>query len=530
MAGVVVEVIERAVDVVTLHARVRATEGSCPHCGQASGRVHGRYVRRLADAALGGLRTVLAMTVRRFKCVNAECPAVTFAEQVVGLTSPHARYTPLLRTMLTSIAVAMAARPGARLAGRLGLPVAKDTLLRIVRAAPEPEAGPVRVVAVDDFALRKREKYATIVVDLETRRPIEVLEGRESRPVAEWLASHPEIGIVCRDRARGYAEAARIGAPQARQVADRWHVWHNLAEAVEKTVSSHHGCIKTAYADMPVDQPKQQEETSQPDTQAHAFAEGRLDIRGRERKLVARAIERYTAVQELVAQGRSLKGISRDLNLDYYAVRRYARASGLEELLATAVGRASKLDPYKAFLAQRVTEGCRNAMQLFREIHAQGYRGSSSTVGLYVRLLKTGTVPPPPPRPVPRPRKVTRWILTDPGHLHPDTTQELKQIRAACPELAAATEHVRAFATMMRHLRGDRLPAWIEAVRDDDLPHLRQFADGLTHDLDAVTAGLTLRWNSGQAEGQNTRVKLLKRAGYGRANFDLLRKRILLRT
>jgi hypothetical protein len=309
-------------------------------------------------------------------------------------------------------------------------------------------------------------------------------------------------------------------------------MWHNLAEAVEKTVSAHHGCIKAAYADLPPDQPQQQEEEEAPtqDPQAEAFAAGRLDVRGRERKLVARAIERYTAVQELVAQGRSLKGISRDLNLDYYAVRRYARASGVDELLATAAGRASKLDPYKPYLAQRVTDGCHNAMQLFQEIAAQGYRGSSSTVGLYIRLLKTGAVPPPPPRLVPRPRKVTRWILTDPGHLHTDTAIELKQIQAACPELEATVEHVRSFATMMRHLHGDRLPDWIDAVRDDDLPHLRQFADGLTHDLDAVTAGLSLHWSSGQAEGQNTRVKLLKRTGYGRSNFDLLRKRILLRT
>jgi transposase len=222
LAGIVVDLVERAVDAVTLHARVRAVEGTCPQCGQVSGRVHGRYLRRLADAALGGVRTALVLTVRRFKCVNAACAAVTFAEQVAGLTSPHARYTPLLRAMLCSVAVAMAARPGARLATRLGMPVAKDTLLRLVRAVPEPEVGLVRVVAVDDFALRKREEYATIVVDLETRRPIEVLRGRESGPVAEWLADHPEIRIVCRDRARGYAEAARIGAPQARQIADRW--------------------------------------------------------------------------------------------------------------------------------------------------------------------------------------------------------------------------------------------------------------------------------------------------------------------
>lgn len=193
MAGIVVEAVERAVDAVTLHARVRALEGVCPHCGNPSGRVHGRYVRRLADAALGGIKTVLALTVRRFKCVNAACDAVTFAEQVDGLTSPHARFTPLLRRMLTAVATGMAARAGVRLAARLGLPVAKDTLLRLVRVAPEPQVGPVRVVAIDDFALRKRTTYATLVVDLETRRPIEVLPSRDAEPVAAWLAARPGI-------------------------------------------------------------------------------------------------------------------------------------------------------------------------------------------------------------------------------------------------------------------------------------------------------------------------------------------------
>ncbi|MGP4102440.1 ISL3 family transposase [Nonomuraea sp. KM90] len=511
---------DRAVGLVTFHARVRVSEGACPRCGAVSGRVHGRYVRRLADASVGGVRAVLALVVRRFKCVNAECGTVTFAEQVAGLTSPHARYTPLLRGMLASISVSLAARPGARLAGKLGLPVAKDTLLRMVRALPELPVGLVRVVAVDDFALRKRDHYGTIIVDLETRRPIDVLRGREAGPLAEWLSRHPEIEFLCRDRARAYAEAASIGAPQARQVADRWHLLHNLAEAVEKTVSTHYGCIKSAYADLPRDE-------QEPQTPAATMPDQHLDVRGRDRKLVARTTERYRAVQDLVAQGRSLKRISRDLNLDYYSVRRYARASSLDELLAKAVHRVSLLDDYKPYLFQRVTDGCGNALQLFREIHAQGYRGSSSTVGLYVRLLKQGAVPAPAARAVPRPRKATKWIMTNPDNLHPDDLLDLKQIRAAGPELDAAVSHVRAFATMNRHLRGDRLPAWIHDVQQDDLPALRQFADGLRYDQDAVTAGLSVHWSSGQAEGHNCRVKLIKRQGYGRANFDLLRQRIL---
>ncbi|WP_319718012.1 ISL3 family transposase [Nonomuraea angiospora] len=507
---------------VTLHARCRGDEGVCPHCGVASGRVHDRYVRRLADAALSGIKTVLAVTIRRFKCINARCAAATFAEQVEGLTSPHARFTPLLRQMLTSVAVSMAARAGARLAARLGIPVAKDTLLRLVRSHPEPPIGRVRAVAVDDFALRKGAIYATIVVDLEARRPVEVLPGREASPVAEWLAAHPEVEIVTRDRARAYAEAARTGAPQALQVVDRWHVWNNLTEAVEKTVGAHHGCVKQAYAELPGNGGEVAAPPEPPD--------GYLDVNGRERALVTRTTSRYAEVQELLAQGRSLKGISRDLNLDYYAVRRYARAASLEELLVAATHRTTLLDTYKPYLYEQFSQGCHNASLLFREVQAQGYQGSASPVDRYIRLLRKGSIAPPPPRPTPKPRKITAWIMTHSDNLRPDHAPDLTQVRAACPELDAIFRHVRSFATMMRDLRGDRLPTWIDAVPEEGLPHLHRFAHGLRYDLDAIIAGLSVPWNSGQAEGQNTRVKLVKRQGYGRANFDLLRKRILLRT
>jgi len=199
-------------------------------------------------------------------------------------------------------------------------------------------------------------------------------------------------------------------------------------------------------------------------------------------------------------------------------------------LLAAGTHRRTLLDGYKPYLHQRVTvEGCRNASQLFREVRDQGYRGSATPVYWYVRLLKNDAVAPPPPRPIPRPRTVTRWIMIHPDHLRPDDGVTLKEIRAACPELDAVTRHVRSFATMMRDLRGDRLSSWIDDVRRSDVSALVQYADGLVTDLDTVTAGLSVPWSSGQAEGQNTRVKRIKRDGYGRANFDLLRKRILLR-
>lgn len=305
LASVVVELVERAAaGVVTMRARARSADADCPYCGSASGRVHGRYIRRLADAAVGGASVVIELLVRRFKCPNPACHAVTFAEQITGLTSPHARYTPLMREQLVSIALALGGRAGARLAGMLGLCVAKDTLLRLVRATPDEPVGRIRVLGVDDFALRKGDSYATILVDLERRRPVDVLPGRDAEPLAAWLKGHPEVEIICRDRAGAYAEGARTGAPQAVQVADAWHLWHNLGEAVEKTVSAHHTCVRTAFENTVPTAPPLSDDIWQTPP---APASGMLDVCGRERRLVTRTRERYTAVRQLLDSGSTLE-------------------------------------------------------------------------------------------------------------------------------------------------------------------------------------------------------------------------------
>jgi transposase len=507
---------------VRIWASPRAVEACCPRCGRLTRRVHRRYQRRLEDAAVGGRQVAIVLRVRLFVCQDPGCPVRRFAEQVPGLTSPRARSSSGLRRALTAIGLALAGRAAARLAGRLGLQVSRNTLLRMVRALPDPPPVAVRVLGIDDFALRRGHVYGTVLIDMDTHRPIDVLPDREAGTVAEWLSAHPEVEVICRDRAGAYAKAGRTGAPQAVQVADRFHLWHNLAQHVEKAVGRHHRCLKDGPSSP----------TSQPPPDLGQIADQVTADQAEHGRLVERTRHRYEQVQALRAQGKGIKTIARELGLARETVRRFARAARVEDLLATAhIGsRPSVLDSYVEHLHRRWNQGVTSATALFAEIRALGYRGGYGTLRGYVRPFRTvGAVPPTAP-PIPKVRHVTNWILRRHDDLNPDEQVKLKQVRAQCPHLDALAGHVAAFGDMLTGRRGERLDAWIAAVEADDLPELHSYTTGLNRDHTAVLAGLTLPHSSGAVEGQVNRIKMIKRQMFGRANLDLLRKRVLLPT
>lgn len=525
LADVVIERIAEVGGPVRIWARPRAGQASCPGCGAASARVHSRYERRLADAAVAGRRVEIQLRVRRFFCENAGCSARTFAEQIAGLTARHERRSPLLRRMLESIGLALAGRAGARLANVLGLPTSRSTLLRLIRALPDPEVGTVTVLGVDDFALRRGHVYGTVLVDIDTRRPIDLLADREANSFSGWLLAHPGTEVICRDRAGAYAEGASTGAPEAIQVADRWHLWHNLAEQVEKTVAAHHGCLRAAAEKIAPEIPAEPGSPADLAEAAEAAQAGRIENSA----LVSRTKDRYEQVQALKTQGKGIKTTMRELGLAKETVRRFYRATSVEELLTKPrAGRPSVLDEFKPYLHERFNAGVHNASILFREISAQGYRGARGTVAAYLAPFRALDAAPPPKQAVPKVRPIASWLLRHPDELDAEEQLQLKQVLAICPHLQDTAVHVTRFAEMLTGRHGDRLDAWMAEVEADDLPHLRRFVTGLHRDYDAVRNGLTLPHSSGPVEGNVNRIKMIKRQMYGRANFDLLRKRVLL--
>ncbi|WP_328743937.1 ISL3 family transposase [Streptomyces sp. NBC_00285] len=487
----------------------RSGEGVCPSCGRASARVHDRYERHLQDLPLAGHAVRILLSVRRFVCAGPACSQRTFAEQISGLPSPYARCTDRLGELLDRVALALAGRAGSRMATALGLTAGRMGLLNRVRAMPDPLYDTPRVLGVDDFATRRGVRYATVITDGETHQVIDVLPGREAGPLADWLTAHPGVEVICRDRAGAYAEGSRLGAPEAVQVADRFHLWQGLGRAVEKTVGAHRSCLQEpAPAPIPAD-------GTEP-----AVAADPTGPRA-ERKRAAHA-----QVHELIAQGHSLRAIARHLGWGRKTVMRYAHAARWQDMIVGMPLRPSKLDPYKPYLQRRWSQGCTNAIALHREITGQGYPDGYASVRDYLAAFrrKAGTPAPAPPSV----RRVTGWLTRHPTTLSEEEHQYLKSILARCPELEAAHQHIRDFGEILTCRLGALLPDWIDAVVRDGLPGLTGYARSMNSDFDAVTAGLTLSWSSGGTEGAVNRIKKVKRQLYGRAEFELLRKLILL--
>lgn len=483
---VLVERVSVEDDVVRVGARTRDGVWPCPDCGVLSGRVHSWYVRHLADAAVGGRPAVIDLSVRRLFCDASLCARRTFAEQVDGLTIRYGRRTVGLLRMVQALALALAGRAGARLAAVLHIIISRSALLNTVMALPDSCLPTPRVLGVDDFATRRGRRYGTVLVDVESHAVVDLLPGREKETVADWLARHPGIDVICRDRAGGYAEAARSGAPGARQVADRWHLWDNLRTAVERAVIAHRPCLSAP-------------EVSQPSARRMAAAPpGTLNPdTGVEKWLVTRTRERHRQVQRLLDRGWTISAIGRELGLARHTAGRYAHCENLDGLIDRSI-RRTRLDGYKPYLIRRWNEGCTDAARLFREIQALGYPGRTpQAVRRYLRPLRTSLGSVRSPAPVLKPQQVANWIMWNPEHLHSAEKQQLNEVRLRCAELNALRGHVHDFAHILRDLAGERLPPWTDAVHGDDLPTLHAFADGLQRDHEAVTAGLTLPWNSG---------------------------------
>lgn len=503
----------------------------CPRCRHRTTQVHSHYERHLGDVACGGCAVQIALRVRRFRCPLRHCPCRVFGERLPHLAVPHARRTVRARDQILQEAFALGGRPGARAVQRLGLPVSKSTVLRLLHAQLLPSAGPVRVLGVDDFALRKGQRYGTILVDLEQHQVIDLLPDRTAETLASWLRGHPEVEIISRDRAGAYAEGARQGAPQAQQIADRFHLLKNVTEALERYLARHQTALRQAnqLQSSPVD-PGSLDPPHDPPT-AGAPASRRAATRREEGR--AHRLARYEQVQALHAHGASIATIVRQTGIANRTVRRFLQAASFPERCPRRRPATSSITPHLPYLRERWAAGCHNAYRLWQELRARGFDGSYGVVAgcLHVWRQHPTAAPPPPTVSVlpddPSPRRVCWLLLRPDDRLTEAERTYLTRLYQVLPKVAVAAALVKEFATVLREQDVPGWYAWLHGLEISGMPELQAVARSMQQDRAAIEAAVREHWSNGQVEGSVNRLKTIKRTMYGRAGFDLLKVRVL---
>lgn len=509
----------------------------CPLCGRGTSRVHSRYQRTVSDLPWHGISVELEVRARRFFCDEPSCERRIFCERLPDVAA-RARKTNRLEGALLAIVLELGGRAGARLAAELGLLVGRDALLVRAKSAPLPDAGKVRVLGVDDFAFRKGHTYGTVLVDLERRQVVDLLPERSQDGLVAWLRRHPEVEFAARDRSNIYREALAKGAPNAVQVTDRWHLLHNLAHVLENLLLQKQPALRQAA--MPGTEPE--------DRSDGAFASGPImpnrprnhdrKVEEAARKRHERLVKQWEDIRRLYLAGADLRHICKWLGVSARTVYRY---KDLEEPPPRRAYKRKKsvLDPYVPYLVQRWNEGCHNGKRLYREIRERGYQNSEEICARFTAQLRRAQARGKPPSSVPRARRssvaglsptsknVAALFMRREEKLSGEQKEYLGRLCHADGALADARRLTQEFNGMVRNLEGEKLDGWLEEAEVCAAPAMRRFAAGLKKDLAAVRAGLTEEWSNGPVEGFVNKLKLVKRQGYGRAGFDLLRARTL---
>ena len=523
---------------ITLRVQATQTSAPCPLCATPARRIHSDYGRTLADLPWAQYRVCLQLRVRKWFCRNRACRRRIFTERLPTVAAPWARHTLRLAQRLVALGVALGGTAGVRLGRAWALAVSRNTLLRGLRRQPALSFPTPTVLGVDDFALRKRHTYGTILVDLERRHPVELLPDRTAETVAQWLREHPGVEVIARDRASAYAEGARHGAPGATQVADRFHVLQNLAEALTHVFTTHGRALDAVNAtehQQPVLLPDGTSAVPVPPPPTPPAEAARAAQRA------ARRQARYDAVWALHRQGWSTTAIAAQVGCSCRTIERYLQMPTWPVRQHRRHYGRSILNPYTAYLLERWNAGCHTAIQLFQEIQARGYAGSYRRVTASVsRIRQAQGIPPrrqarrqrrpvvaePVSAPL-TPRRATWLVLRREAKRTEAEAQQLIQLHAQSAEVAEAIDLAQDFATLVRQRQPERLDPWLTRATASTLAAFQRFASGLREDYAAVKAGVTLPWSTSPVEGHINRLKMVKRQMFGRAHLDLLAHRFL---
>jgi transposase len=561
LPGLVISQIFNSNKGLVILAQTNQSGAVCPNCQSLSERVHSYYSRQAQDLPLSDKCVELKLRVRRFRCLNSQCPQKIFAERLTLLV-PHAQRSSRLKQALKTLAINLSAEVAATLVPLLHLGrISPDTLLRMVKQSLATSTDSSTIIGVDDFAFRRGQRYGTIIVDLVQHKPIDLLPDRSAATLSRWLKSNPQVELVTRDRSTEYARAITQGAPNALQVADRWHIIKNWKEVLERVFQRLYAPQMQrlkASGRLAVKKAGQRATSSSSSSQKAAAKAAR-----------ERRIARYDAIKELEARDCNISEIAQQLQMSRTTVRKYL--SMPNPPVAPEKRRVRQIsEPYLSHLQNRWVQGCHNASQLWRELVKLGFSGTYKPVKSWASLQRdvpgrklsrreearlrergepepleavqlTGISQKDLPlslasteneenqhqlEALPTPRNLVWLYLKRPEELNKMEQQWLAFLSEDA-QLETLEELNQQFLEMIRERKSVRLDEWLEKCEQSPLVELQTFSEGLQREFGAIKNGLSLKWSNGPVEGEVNRLKLIKRTMYGRGSFELLKQKVL---
>lgn len=493
-------------DAIHLYIEPVSSTSRCPSCRWLSRRIHSHYWRTLRDTPIRSIPIVLYVRARKFFCDQPDCSQKIFTERQPDWWASYSRRTGRLDAFLKQLAFSISAESASRLSRHYGVPTSSDTFLSLVRKEELLPVESPTVVGIDDWSLKKGRRYGSLICDLTNRKPVDLLESRAAEDVKSWLAQHPSIQAVCRDGSMEYAKAITEGAGQTLQITDRWHLFYNLSRKADHI-------LKRTFSKIIIIPIPLAKKSVLPCITEREWTESEQ--------------KKWQLVQLIQVQcqkGVNISTLSRSFSLDRKTVQKYIE---LKEPLRRERRSHHSADPYQSVILELLEQQL-TAPAIFTIIQKEGYRKSLSTLRDDILALKKKGRASPKSKMVKLPRSRLHAYLWSKLTSSYEEEKAIQMLIERHPELIKTRSLLSFFHTLMTERKSlSVLEEWMELAAQSGIDAFQQFSQYLRSDWEAVKNAFLYSWSNGVVEGHVNRIKVIKRQMYGRANFDLLRQKVL---
>lgn len=520
---------------IDLSAHCSLDYGICPYCGCVSRKVHSKYIRHPNDMPVIGLPLRLHLEMRKFFCGNPDCQHKTFAEQPGNETFWYRRRTRRCEVFVAKLSMSVSSISASSLLSFVGIPLSSSTILRDLHRIKVPENQEVKVVGVDDWAMRKGVTYGSIIVSMENGHPIDLLGSREQESFREWLRKHENVSVVSRDRSTEYSSAIQATGRPIVEVADHFHLILNMGECVTKIISENYSDYRNAIRPSKPPQESKNEAFQPQQTTGEPILQPEKPS---QRQII------FDAVKEIQRAGGGINSTARQLGIARQTVRKYFQWELLPPMNSKARNEYFRIDQY----VETEYKAGRTKHDIFIDIVENfGFKCSLTPFYDHYKYL-TGNdriVPSvkkkkeDPKRPKINPvvkepllpiRAISR--IVDKFTRDKDMEEEdwkVIDILKGFDWFKAMVQATKTFYQMMKDRSIGDLVQWIKENTKSSIPKIKTFATGLKMDFDAV-ANCLLRADisNGIVEGFVNKLKVTKRIMYGRAKIPLLRVKVVM--